>query len=71
MFKALNILWDVEFQFYFIYLFLIQNINFTVYSLYSSKENNFKKIPGWKSFTATGSAGKDSLLGFLLLLFIF
>eukprot|EP00075_Anas_platyrhynchos_P020227 XP_027309480.1 protein stum homolog isoform X1 [Anas platyrhynchos] len=28
-----------------------------VYSLYSSKENNFKKIPGWKSFTATGSTG--------------
>lgn len=65
-FKALNILLRCRISLFF---FEIQNMNFTVYLLYSSKENNFKKVPGWKSITVAGSAGKDSLLGFVVVVY--
>lgn len=46
-------------------------MNFTVYLLYSSKKNNLKKVPGWKSIAVAGSAGKDSLLGFVVVVVYF
>lgn len=55
----------------FTFFFEIQNMNFTVYLLYSSKKNNLKKVPGWKSIAVAGSAGKDSLLGFVVVVVYF